>query len=58
MVAYLHKASKNEPGKFTLTLCAAPCNGHEFTASEKVAVESKREARAICATRSARPWNF
>lgn len=58
MVAYLHKASKHEAGKFTLTLCAGPCNGPEFFNAEKVAVADKREARAICAARSARPWNF
>lgn len=58
MVAYLHNAPKNSSGKFTLTLCVAPCNGPEFAAAEKVVVKDKREARAICFVRSAKPWNF
>jgi hypothetical protein len=58
MVAYLHRAPKASGAKFTLTLCAQPCNGAEFAASETVSVASKREALAVCAARSARPWNF
>lgn len=58
MTAYLHTAAKNEAGKFILTLCARPCNGPEFMQGEKIAVASKREARVICAARSAKPWNF
>lgn len=58
MVAYLHTAPKSSGGKFTLTLCNKPCNGAEFAASERIVVQNKREARAICDARSAKPWNF
>ncbi len=58
MVAYLYNAPKSSGGKFTLTICAEPCSGAEFYNSEKIIVQNKREARAICAARSARPWNF
>lgn len=58
MTAYLHTAPKSSGGKFTLTICAKPCGGAEFFNAEKIVVQSKREARAICAARSAQPWNF
>lgn len=54
MVAYLH----NTRDGLVLTLVARPCNGAEFQAGEKIAVAGKREARAICKARGARPFNF
>jgi len=54
MIAYLH----NTRDGFVLTLCARPCNGAEFQAGEKIVVAGKREARAICKARGARPYNF
>lgn len=54
MVAYLH----NTRDGLILTLVARPCNGAEFQNGEKIAVAGKREARAICKARGARPYNF
>jgi hypothetical protein len=54
MVAYLHRTREG----LELRLCARPCNGAEFQAGEKILVAGKREAREICKTRNATPWNF
>lgn len=54
MIAYLHKTRDG----FVLTLCARPCNGIEYQNSERIIVAGKREARAICKARSAKPYNF
>jgi hypothetical protein len=54
MVAYLHHTREG----LVLTLVARPCNGAEFQAGEKILVAGKREARAICKARGARPFNF
>lgn len=54
MTAYLHKTRDG----FKLTIVARPCNGAEFQSGEQIAVAGKREARAICKTRNATPWNF
>jgi hypothetical protein len=54
MVAYLHKTSSG----YELTICPRACNGAAFQNGEKIAVAGKREARAICAAKSATPWNF
>jgi hypothetical protein len=54
MVAYLTKTRTG----YELRLCAKPCNGAEFQNAETIAVAGKREARAICASRNATPWNF
>ena len=53
-VAYLHKVR----GGHELTIVARPCNGAEFQAGEKIAVEGVRDARRICAERGATPHNF
>jgi hypothetical protein len=54
MVAYFNKVR----GGFELTLCAKPCNGAEFNNAEKIKVEGKREAKAVCKERGATPYNF
>jgi hypothetical protein len=56
MIAYFHKAPGK--GKFELTICAAPCDGTDFQASERILVAGKREAIAICKARGIKPWNF
>ena len=56
MIAYLHNT--RDGAGYVLTLCARPCNGAEFQNAEKIAVAGKREARAICKARNARPYNF
>ncbi len=55
MIAYLHKV---RGGKFELTICNRPCNGEEFTKSEKIAVSGKREANQICKERGITPHNW
>jgi hypothetical protein len=54
MTAYLFKTRNG----FQLTIVNRPCCGEEFQAGEHIAVAGKREARAICKARGAKPWNF
>ena len=54
MIAYFHKTRTG----FELTICARPCNGLEFQQGQRVAVTSKREAKAYCKAHNILPYNF